>query len=86
MPTSTPAWKRNFELLGEDGRQFSLHTTVHCASRAYEWIKDCKVTDDGLSMVAASHEKAESDLPAFEREDVHSSPVSCPDRLALSVV
>jgi hypothetical protein len=67
---------RNFELLSEEAKQFALHTTVHYAPRAYEWIKDCKATDDGLSIVSAGREKAVSDLPAFEKEKVHSFPVS----------
>jgi hypothetical protein len=76
---------RNFELLSEEEKRFALHTMVQYAPRAYEWIKDCKATDDGLSIACTGREKAESDLPPFEREKVHSFPVSHPDRLAMSV-
>ena len=67
---------RNFELLSEEEKQFALHTTVQYAPRAYEWIKDCKATDDGLSIARIGREKADSDLPPFEKEKVHSFPVS----------
>jgi alpha-ketoglutarate-dependent taurine dioxygenase len=71
-------------LLSEEEKQFALHTTVQYAPRAYEWIKNCKATDDGLSIARVGREKAESDLPPFEREKVHSFPVSHPDRLKKS--
>lgn len=67
---------RNFELLSAEEKRFALHTTVQYAPRAYEWIKDCKATADGLSIARVGREKAESALPAFEREKVHSFPVS----------
>lgn len=52
------------------------------APRAYEWIKDCKAAADGLSIARVGREKEESELPAFEREKVHSFPVSpLPDPL-----
>ena len=66
---------RNFELLTEEEQQFALHTTVQYAPRAYEWIKDCKATDDGLSISRVGRERAETDLPKFDREKVHSFPV-----------
>jgi hypothetical protein len=67
---------RNFELLSDEEKQFALHTTVQYAPRAYEWIKDCKATADGLGIASVGREKAESSLPPFEREKVHSFPVS----------
>jgi hypothetical protein len=67
---------RNFELLSGEEKKFALHTTVQYAPRAYEWIKNCKATDDGLSIACVGREKAESGLPPFEREKVHSFPVS----------
>ncbi|KAM0709082.1 hypothetical protein Q7P35_003118 [Cladosporium inversicolor] len=66
---------RNFELLSNEQKQFALHTTVQYAPRAYEWIKDCKATADGLSIARVGREKAESDLPVFEPEKVHSFPL-----------
>jgi hypothetical protein len=67
---------RNFSLLTPEEKRFALHTTVEYAPRAYEWIKACKATSDGLSIARVGREKAESELPAFEREKVHSFPVS----------
>ena len=54
------------------------------APRAYEWIKDCKATADGLSIACVGREKAESDLPPFDKEKVHSFPVSRFHRLTPS--
>jgi hypothetical protein len=74
--TSVFSGSRNFELLSGEEKKFALHATVQYAPRAYEWIKNCKATDDGLSIACVGREKAESGLPPFEREKVHSFPVS----------
>ncbi|KAI6835153.1 hypothetical protein KC340_g5635 [Hortaea werneckii] len=66
---------RNFELLSADEQDFAVHTIVQYAPRAYEWIKDCKATDDGLSIAKRGREKAEDELPDFEWDKVHEFPM-----------
>lgn len=66
----------NFELLSAAEQEFAMNTTVQYAPRAYEWIKDCKATADGLSIAGRGREKAEKDLAPFTWEKVHSYPVS----------
>lgn len=48
---------------------------MHYAPRAYEWIKDCKATADGLTIANVGREKAEEDLPSFSWDKVHSYPM-----------
>lgn len=67
---------RNFELLSPEEQEFAMNTTVQYAPRAYEWIKNCKATSDGLSIAKKGREQAESDLPEFNWSKVHSFPVS----------
>ncbi|RMZ25798.1 hypothetical protein D0859_10151 [Hortaea werneckii] len=66
---------RNFELLSADEQDFATRTTVHYAPRAYEWIKDCKATADGLSIAKRGREKTEDELPDFEWDKVHEFPM-----------
>ncbi|KAI7082555.1 hypothetical protein KC356_g8289 [Hortaea werneckii] len=66
---------RNFELLSADEQDFAIRTTVQYAPRAYEWIKDCKATADGLSIAKRGREKAEDELPDFEWDKVHEFPM-----------
>ncbi|CAK4032189.1 alpha-ketoglutarate dependent xanthine dioxygenase [Lecanosticta acicola] len=66
---------RNFELLSPEEREFALNTTVQYAPRAYEWMKDCKATDDGLTIARPGREKAENELTPFEWEKVHAYPM-----------
>ncbi|KAI6797341.1 hypothetical protein KC363_g6663 [Hortaea werneckii] len=66
---------RNFELLSADEQDFAVHTIVQYAPRAYEWIKDCKATADGLSIAKRGREKAEDELPHFEWDKVHEFPM-----------
>ncbi|KAK5121361.1 hypothetical protein LTR85_005527 [Meristemomyces frigidus] len=66
---------RNFDLLTPTEQQFAWNTTVQYAPRAYEWIKDCKATADGLSIAKKGREKDESALPSFNWEKVHSFPM-----------
>ncbi|KAI7472393.1 hypothetical protein KC351_g11650 [Hortaea werneckii] len=66
---------RNFELLSADEQDFATRTTVQYAPRAYEWIKDCKATADGLSIAKRGREKTEDELPGFEWDKVHEFPM-----------
>jgi hypothetical protein len=38
-------------------------------------MKDCKATDDGLTIANVGREKPEHELEPFDREKVHSYPV-----------
>jgi hypothetical protein len=66
---------RNFELLSPVEQEFALNTTVQYAPRAYEWIRDCKATNDGLSIASIGREKSLDDLPQWTWDKVHSYPV-----------
>lgn len=67
---------RGFNLLTSEEQDFALNTTVQYAPRAYEFIRHCKATDDGLSIVNAGQEMQEADLTPFEWSKVHAFPVS----------
>ncbi|KAI6825631.1 hypothetical protein KC340_g10674 [Hortaea werneckii] len=66
---------RNFELLSAEEQDFAIRTTVQYAPRAYEWVKDCKATADGLSIATRGREKTEDELPEFEWDKVHEFPM-----------
>ncbi|RMZ08226.1 hypothetical protein D0864_01794 [Hortaea werneckii] len=69
------ACARNFELLSVEEQDFAIRTTVQYAPRAYEWIKDCKATADGLNIAQRGREKTEDELPDFEWDKVHEFPM-----------
>ncbi|KXT02986.1 hypothetical protein AC579_4788 [Pseudocercospora musae] len=64
-----------FDLLTTEEQEFALNTTVQYAPRAYEFIKDCKATDDGLTIAKLGREKEQSELTPFEWDKVHSYPM-----------
>ncbi|KAL5119250.1 hypothetical protein ACEQ8H_002737 [Pleosporales sp. CAS-2024a] len=66
---------RNFQVLGPEEQAFALNTTVHYAPRAYEMIRNCKATSDGLSIASVGRETPIGELPAFAPEKVHSFPM-----------
>jgi hypothetical protein len=66
---------RNFELLSPDEQEFATNTTVQYAPRAYEWIRDCKATPDGLTIEKMGREKALDQLPEWTWDKVQSFPV-----------
>ncbi|KAL1591490.1 hypothetical protein SLS60_011882 [Paraconiothyrium brasiliense] len=66
---------RNFEVLSPEEQEFALNTTVHYAPRAYEMIRNCKASSDGLTIENVGRETPISDLPAFSPEKVHSFPM-----------
>jgi hypothetical protein len=67
---------RAFELLDEEERKFTLNTKVRYAPRAYEWILNCKATDDALTIAKVGREKNLSELPEWTWDKVHTFPVS----------
>ncbi|GAB7355487.1 hypothetical protein MBLNU459_g5982t1 [Dothideomycetes sp. NU459] len=66
---------RNFQLLTPEEKRFALNTTVQYAPRAYEWIRDCKATADGMSIAKAGREKDLSDLQDWTWDKVQSFPM-----------
>jgi hypothetical protein len=65
-----------FQLLSPEEQEFALNTNVQYAPRAYEWIRDCKATSDGLGIVSQEKERPLGDLTPWEWEKVHAHPVS----------
>ncbi|TID22666.1 alpha-ketoglutarate dependent xanthine dioxygenase-1 [Venturia nashicola] len=66
---------RNFELLSPEEQEFAINTTVQYAPRAYEWMRNCKATADGLSIEKAGRETPLDQLPDFEWDKVQSFPM-----------
>lgn len=66
-------------------QEFAMNTEVQYAPRAYEWIRDCKATSDGMSIANKGREKNLSDLQDWSWEKVHSFPVSVKIRLNSSI-
>lgn len=48
------------------------------APRAYEWMLNCKATDDGLTIDRSGKEKNIDELPDWTWDKVHAYPVSEP--------
>ncbi|OAG06576.1 alpha-ketoglutarate dependent xanthine dioxygenase [Paraphaeosphaeria sporulosa] len=66
---------RNFDALSPEEQEFALNTTVHYAPRAYEMIRNCKASSDGLTIENVGRETLIPDLPPFDPEKVHSFPM-----------
>ncbi|KAL3472726.1 alpha-ketoglutarate dependent xanthine dioxygenase [Aspergillus californicus] len=66
---------RNFQLLDPNEQEFALNTTVQYAPRAYEWIRDCKASNDGLTIASVGLEKGERELQDWTWDRVHSFPM-----------
>ena len=67
---------RAFQLLTSEEQEFALNTTVQYAPRAYEWIRDCKATSDGLGIAKVGDERAPDELPDWTWDKVQAFPVS----------
>jgi hypothetical protein len=48
---------------------------VQYAPRAYEWMLNCKATDDGLTIADSGKEKRIQELPEWTWDKVHAYPV-----------
>jgi alpha-ketoglutarate-dependent taurine dioxygenase len=62
-------------MLSPKDQEFALNTTVHYAPRAYEMIRNCKATSDGLTIANVGRETPISELPPYDAEKVHSFPM-----------
>ncbi|KAF1979046.1 alpha-ketoglutarate dependent xanthine dioxygenase [Bimuria novae-zelandiae CBS 107.79] len=67
---------RNFDVLSAEEKEFALSTTVHYTPRAYEMIRNCRATSDGLTIASLGHETPLSDLPPYDPFKVHSFPMA----------
>lgn len=67
---------RNFEVLSVEEKEFALNTTVQYAPRAYEYIRNCKASADGLTIEKLGRETPLSELPAWTWDKAQSFPVS----------
>ncbi|KAK7934907.1 sulfonate dioxygenase [Apiospora marii] len=66
---------RAFELLSAEEKEFALNITVQYAPRAYEWILNCKATDDGMVIAKSGQEKRIEDLDEWSWDKVHAFPM-----------
>ncbi|KAL1857643.1 hypothetical protein VTK73DRAFT_7993 [Phialemonium thermophilum] len=78
IPTGATAFisgARAFQLLSDEEKEFALNTTVQYAPRAYEWMLDCKATDDGLTIAKKGREKSLDELPEWTWDKVQTFPM-----------
>ncbi|KAF2635709.1 alpha-ketoglutarate dependent xanthine dioxygenase [Massarina eburnea CBS 473.64] len=66
---------RAYELLSDDEKEFAQNTKVRYAPRAYEWMLDCKATDDALTIAKVGKEKRLDALPEWSWDKVHMFPM-----------
>ena len=76
LTVSVVSGARAFRLLTPEEQEFALNTTVQYAPRAYEWIRDCKATSDGLGIAKVGDERATEQLPEWTWDKVQAFPVS----------
>lgn len=67
---------RAFELLTHEEQEFALNTTVTYAPQAYEYIRNCKATEDGLSIPHMGREIPVDQLSEWNWDKVAEHPVS----------
>ncbi|KAK7510884.1 alpha-ketoglutarate dependent xanthine dioxygenase [Phyllosticta citriasiana] len=48
---------RAFELLTPEEKEFALNTTILYAPQAYEWMRECKATEDGMTIAKVGKER-----------------------------
>ncbi|CAO2650232.1 Nn.00g015240.m01.CDS01 [Neocucurbitaria sp. VM-36] len=66
---------RAFNMLTDAEKEFALNTNVRYAPRAYEWMLDCKATDDALTIAKVGREKKLEELPDWSWDKVHTFPM-----------
>lgn len=75
-PIKVVSGARAFQLLTKSEQDFALNTEVQYAPRAYEWMRNCRATEDGLSIAKVGDERSLDDLLPWTWEKVQSLPVS----------
>ncbi|KAI8651878.1 hypothetical protein LRP88_10876 [Fusarium phalaenopsidis] len=66
---------RAFELLTPTEQEFALNTTVTYAPQAYEYIRQCKATEDGLSIPTMGRETPVGELSEWSWDKVAEHPM-----------
>lgn len=67
---------RAFELLTPEEQEFALNTTVTYAPQAYEYIRQCKASEDGLTIPTFGNEVPIDQLSEWSWDKVAEHPVS----------
>lgn len=67
---------RAFALLTPEEQEFALNTTVTYAPQAYEYIRQCKASDDGLTIPTMGNEAPAEKLSEWAWDKVAEHPVS----------
>ncbi|CAK7215110.1 hypothetical protein SCUCBS95973_002367 [Sporothrix curviconia] len=66
---------RAFELLTPEQQEFALNTTVTYAPQAYEYIRHCKSTEDGMTIPTMGRETKAEDLSSWSWNKVAEHPM-----------
>ncbi|WYZ35462.1 hypothetical protein EsH8_X_000109 [Colletotrichum jinshuiense] len=66
---------RAFQLLSPAEQEFALNTTVTYAPQAYEYIRQCKATEDGLSIASMGNEVPIEQLSEWSWDKVAEHPM-----------
>ncbi|KAJ5364090.1 uncharacterized protein N7496_009803 [Penicillium cataractarum] len=66
---------RAFELLSPEEQEFALNTTVTYAPQAYEYIRQCKASEDGLTIPTFGREVPIENLSEWEWNKVAEHPM-----------
>lgn len=76
---------RVFEMLTPEEQEFALNTTVTYAPQAYEYIRNCKATEDGLSIPHVGNEVPIDQVSSWSWDKVAEHPVRfCSGKLRAS--
>jgi hypothetical protein len=67
---------RAFQLLSREEQEFALNTTVTYAPQAYEYIRHCRSSEDGLTIPTMGKEVLLKELSDFSWDKVAEHPVS----------
>lgn len=67
---------RAFALLTPEEQEFALNTTVTYAPQAYEYIRQCKASEDGLTIPTLGSEVPVEKLSEWSWDKVAEHPVS----------
>jgi hypothetical protein len=67
---------RAFALLTPEEQEFALNTTVTYAPQAYEYIRQCKASDDGVTVPTMGKEVPVEKLSEWAWDKVAEHPVS----------
>lgn len=69
---------RAFALLTPEEQEFALNTTVTYAPQAYEYIRQCKASEDGLTIPTMGREVSIKQISEWSWDKVAEHPVSLP--------